>query len=194
MYVMERLLTFLQQHFADFDDTIAADVKTNFKKKNLKKGELLIKQGALCDTIFFIEQGQFRNYFIKDVTEITTWFFFPNDFVTIFHSLHLRQASREFTEAITNCELYYISLDALENLCRSSHKWEHLYRIFVIQFALQQEERIFILHTMDAQERYAYLMKNNPNLIKNIPNKFIAGYLGMTRETLSRVKSKRVKM
>jgi CRP/FNR family transcriptional regulator, anaerobic regulatory protein len=188
---MENLISFMQQHFVGFDDTIAEAIKTNFKKKVLQKGELLIQKGKLCDSIFFIEKGQIRNYFTKDGVDITTWFFFPNDFVTIFHSLHLKQSSREFTEAVTNCELYYISFNAIENLCRSSHKWEHLYRMSVIQFALQQEERIFILHTMDAKERYAYLMKNNPALIQSAPNKFIASYLGMTRETLSRIKGKR---
>ncbi len=188
---MKDLYTFIQKNIPNLDASIEQDINTNFKKIELSKGNALIKDGEVNHNVYFVKSGILRNYLMREGTDITTWFFFSNDFITTFESFQLQIPGIETSEALADCELYYISFEDLEKLNNASHQWERISRVFIMKYAIQQGERLLMMHTMNAEEKYDYLIKNFPQVVQNIPNKFVASYLGITRETLSRIRAKK---
>lgn len=188
---MEDLYQFIKKNIPDLDPNIEQDIKIYFKKKILSKGEKLIQENQINKYVYFVHKGILRNFLTKEGNEITTWFFFPTDFITTFESFQLQVPGFETSEALTDCELYYISFDDFEELNNGSHQWERISRIFITKYAFQQGNRLLVLQTMTAQEKYNHLMQNAANVVQHIPNKHIASYLGISRETLSRIKSKK---
>ncbi len=188
---MKDLFDYLQKNIPNLEPTIEQDISTHFKEIKLLKGNALIKEGQVNQNVYFVKKGILRNYLMREGEDITTWFFFPNDFITTFESFQLQIPGIETSEALTDCELYCISFDELEKLNTASHQWERISRVFIMKYAIQQGERLLMMHTMNAEEKYDYLIKNFPQVVQNIPNKFVASYLGITRETLSRIRAKK---
>ncbi|WP_338225206.1 Crp/Fnr family transcriptional regulator [Algoriphagus confluentis] len=188
---MRELAQYIKNHVPGVGDELLPDIEENFRIRFLGKGEHLIREGEVCKNVYFVKKGFLRNYVLKDGKDNTVWFFFPSDFLTVFDSLQLKSPGRENTEALSDSELYWISLENLEALNLKSHTWERISRLFTIQFALQQQARLFMFQTMNAEEKYEYLCENFPKIIQYIPNQYIASYLGITRETLSRIRSRR---
>ena len=188
---MQELIAHIEKYIPNLNQEIKQDIVQSFTLKKLAKGEHLVKEGQISKNVYFVKQGLLRNYIIKNDKDETIWFFFPQDFITVFSSFQLQIPGRENTIALTNCELYYISFEKLEKLNAQSHAWERLSRIFTVQFAIQQETRLFMLQTMDAEEKYDFLGEHFPHIIQQIPNKYVASYLGITRETLSRIRARK---
>jgi CRP/FNR family transcriptional regulator, anaerobic regulatory protein len=188
---MRDLFLYIQKNIPYVDASIEEDIESHFKKVFLSKGEALIKEGQVNKNVYFVNKGILRNFLMKDGTDITTWFFFPEDFITTFESFQLQIPGIETSEALTDCELFYISFEELEKLNNDSHQWERISRIFIMRYAFQQGNRLLVLQTMTAEEKYDYLIKNAPQVVQNIPNKYVASYLGITRETLSRIRAKK---
>jgi CRP/FNR family transcriptional regulator, anaerobic regulatory protein len=189
---MKDLYSYISQNIPNLNLSIEQDIEAHFKKKTLFKGEVLIKEGQVNKNVYFVNKGILRNYLMKEGTDVTTWFFFPEDFITTFESFQLQIPGIETSEALTDCELFYISFEELENLNNASHQWERISRIFIMRYAFQQGNRLLMLQTMTAEEKYDYLIKNHPQVVQNIPNKYVASYLGITRETLSRIRAKKL--
>jgi CRP-like cAMP-binding protein len=188
---MKGLYNYIKKIVPDLSSSIEQDIEIHFKRKMLLKGESLIKEGQVNRNVYFVNEGILRNYLMKEGTDITTWFFFPEDFITTFESFQLQIPGMETSEALTDCELFFISFEELEKLNNASHQWERISRIFITRYAFQQGNRLLVLQTMTAEEKYDYLIKNFPKVVQNIPNKYVASYLGITRETLSRIRAKK---
>ena len=188
---MKDLFNYFQKNIPNLDISIEQDIELHFKQKRLQKGDKLITEGQVNQNVYFIKSGILRNYLMREGVDITTWFFFTNDFITTFESFQLQIPGIETSEALTDCELVYISFEELEKLNNTSHQWERISRVFIMKYAIQQGERLLMMHTMNAEEKYDYLIKNFPQVVQNIPNKFVASYLGITRETLSRIRAKK---
>ncbi len=188
---MKDLYHYIQKNIPNLDASVEQDIEAHFKKKTLRKGESLIKEGQVNHNVYFVNKGMLRNYVMKDGTDVTTWFFFPENFITTFESFQLQIPGIETSEALTDCELFYISFEELEKLNNASHQWERISRIFIMKFAFQMGDRLLVLQTMTAEEKYNHLIENFPEVVQNIPNKYVASYLGITRETLSRIRAKK---
>lgn len=188
---MQEIIAHIEKIIPNLGEEIRNDIFQFFKTKKLSKGEHLVQEGQISKNVYFVKSGLLRNYINKNDKDETIWFFFPNDFITVFSSFQLQIPGRENTIALTDCELFYISFEKLEELNASSHVWERVSRVFTIQFAIQQETRLFMLQTMNAEEKYDFLGVHFPHIIQQIPNKYIASYLGITRETLSRIRARR---
>ncbi len=188
---MQELISHIEKFIPNLDDRIRQDITQFFKLRKLTKGEHLVHEGQISKNVYFIKKGLLRNYIIKNDKDETIWFCFPEDFITVFSSFQLQIPGRENTIALTDCELYWISFEKLEELNAQSHAWERLSRVFTIKFAIQQETRLFMLQTMNAEEKYDYLGEHFPHIIQQIPNKYVASYLGITRETLSRIRARK---
>lgn len=188
---MKDFYNYINKNVPNLSANIEQDIERYFKRKILSKGEVLIQERQVNRNVYFVSKGILRNYLMKDGTDITTWFFFPEDFITTFESFQLQTPGIETSEALTDCELFYISFEDLEKLNNTSHQWERISRIFITKYAFQQGNRLLVLQTMTAEEKYDYLIKNFPQVVQNIPNKYVASYLGITRETLSRIRARK---
>jgi CRP-like cAMP-binding protein len=161
-----------------------------FTKVILPKNEFLITEGKICRHLYFLEQGCLRGYYNLEEKEITYWFGFENDFVTSFHSFITQQPAVENIQLIEGCILWAISKDALTRLLNQYHEIEKLLRIAYEKYYIRLEERFVNAQFRTATERYQNLLLQTPHIIDRVSLGYIASYLGISQETLSRVRSR----
>lgn len=172
-------------------ETLAALEKVETKKR-FAKGEYLLQQGEICRQSFFIEKGIARKFYLtEDGREINTELYFENDIAVSFRSYTLQQPSREFIQALDQLLVTVLDYSAFQNLKKQYPKLVELDLMITEFFAGWLEDRLFQIHSLDASQRYAKLAEEHPQIIQNFQLTHIASYLGITLETLSRIRAKR---
>ena len=161
-----------------------------FVKKQLGKGEFLLTEGKVCREMFFLERGALRGFYTLDGKEITHWFGFENNFVTSFHSFITGSAAIENIQCEESCTLWSIEKTSLENLYDTYHEIERLVRIAYENYYIKLEERYVNAQFKTSKELYKELLEFSPHILERIPLGHIASYLGISQETLSRIRSK----
>jgi CRP-like cAMP-binding protein len=178
------------QNYTSLSNEALEAINNCLTKTTLYKNDYLLKEGNICRHLYFLEKGLLRGYYNLDGKEITHWFSSNEDFVTSFFSFTTQQTSVENIQAIENCELYGISKQQLNNLCSSYHEIEKLVRIAYEKYYIRLEDRFVNAQFKTAKERYNDLLLNTPQLLERAPLGHIASYLGISQETLSRIRSK----
>jgi len=165
-------------------------VQSMLEKVKIKKGEIIVRQGAVCDSIYYIEKGLIRQYYIKeDGKEITEHFGQTGEYFTAAESMVLKSPSMFESVALENTILLRIRKDDLETLGDKYLIIEHEYRN-MLHFALVLTQiRMRSIQFETAFQRYQDLKKNKPYIVQRASSVHIASYLGITAETLSRIKS-----
>lgn len=171
---------------------VLTEIIQHLEIKELKKKELLLKQKQVCKHIYFVEKGFLRSFYTEGKTEVTTWFMKENDFIISVQSFFEQKASMESIEAIEDCLLYYISYDNLLYLYQKFHSFALVGLILTQHYYMQSEDRLFNIRKKDVFERYKYLLATHPEIILRCPLKHIASFLGITLETLSRLRGRRI--
>lgn len=162
-----------------------------FKPRTVKKKEILLHEGDLSNRMYFVVKGCLRIYFIKDVgTEVTRRIIFENDASSSMVSFITENPSKEYIEAVMDSELLYIDRKDFYHLVETLPAWEKFYRHQLEYAYVVNTNRLMSFITNDATERYLLLLKENPEIIKRLPNRLVANYLNITQEGLSRLKSK----
>jgi CRP-like cAMP-binding protein len=156
----------------------------------LAKNELLVREGRVCRHIYFLEQGALRGFYNLEGKEITHWFAFERDFVTSFHSFITRQPAVENIQLIEGSVLWAISKDNLTKLLNEYHEIERLVRIAYEKYYIRLEERFVNAQFKSALERYQNLLLQTPHILERVPLGYVASYLGISQETLSRVRGR----
>ncbi|MFC0185409.1 cAMP-binding domain of CRP or a regulatory subunit of cAMP-dependent protein kinases [Pseudarcicella hirudinis] len=162
-----------------------------FKKECLPRHHLLHRNGDLCNKLYFVEKGLLRIFYYNDLgKDITYRFQEENQFHTVIDSYFQQKPSLYNVEALEDSILYSMPLSELDKLREKHLSLQKVY-IFVLQhFLLENSERITALQFHSAQERYNTLMEKQPLIIQRAPLGHIASYLGITQETLSRIRSR----
>ncbi|MBS1689090.1 MAG: Crp/Fnr family transcriptional regulator [Bacteroidetes bacterium] len=160
------------------------------KEEELSKGHLLIKAGTVCNYIYFIEAGLSRTFYYKDGKDVTDWISAEGSFAASVVSFITRQPDIRNVELLEPSRICAISYANLEKLYADYHEIERLGRLLVSYGLVQLQNRFDDLHFASAQERYMKLMNTQPSLINRVPLGMIASYLGITQETLSRIRAK----
>jgi CRP-like cAMP-binding protein len=122
---------------------------------------------------------------------VTHWFAFEEDFVTSFHSFITQQPAVENIQLLEPGVFWRISKDRLGALLLKYHEIERLVRIVYEKYYIRLEERFVNAHFKTAAERYQDLLKQAPHILERVPLGYIASYLGISQETLSRVRARR---
>lgn len=156
----------------------------------INKKDFLLREGQVCRTLGFINYGVFRMYYLADGKEINTHFTFENDFVVNYHSFLQATPSRYFIEALEDAEIVAFNLETLQRAYDQSQNWERFGRIMAEQSYKLTTSRVEGFMFMDAEERYLEMMKTTPHLLDRIPLYHLASYLGIERESLSRLRKK----
>jgi len=180
---------YIQKAIPKIEALLNGEVEDYIRVINLKKGDYLLKAGQICDSYYFVQTGILRSYYLKEYKEIISTFTFPNDIVTIFKSTVMHEPSNEYIQAITDCSALKIKVIDYEQLKLKNTDLQDVENIFFIAYALWLEERLFTIQFHTAQERYKFLFDNYKIYINNIPLTYIASYLGITIETLSRIRA-----
>jgi CRP-like cAMP-binding protein len=158
-------------------------------KKTFAKGEVIISCYERCDCIYFIDKGLVRGYYYDDGKEVTHWFAQEQEFATSFYSFITSKPALEHVQALEETEVIEIPYTTLQYLYKTFQETERLGRIITETYYIKLEERILNIHFKTAKERYQKLVNSKPFLIQRVSLGQIASYLGITQETLSRIRS-----
>lgn len=159
--------------------------------RHLAKGERFLKQGQVCRSIVFVEKGYLRTFLNKDGIDINTDFTFENNFTTNLKSLRLAAPSEMTICAGEATTLYEFNKDALLQLYTVSPEIESFGRKLLEQLLIAQEEHTNLFKLCSPTERYHYIQAHMPQLLQRVSLSQAASYLGVARETVSRIRKKR---
>lgn len=186
---MDQLLNHIKNYYQ-----LSAEAKQAlydcFEQVALNKNEYLLHEGSVCRHLYFVQQGALRGYYNLDGKEVTHWFGFEKDFVTSFHSFITQEPAVENIQLLEGSVLWAISKETLSNLYNQYHEIERLVRIATEKYYIRLEERFVNAHFKTATERYEHLLEQEPHILERVPLGHIASYLGISQETLSRIRSK----
>lgn len=185
---MDALFTLLSQ-LGPVSEDLKSQISAKLQFVSIKRKQTVLIQGRVCDHLFFVSKGLLRAYYEKDAEEITSWFMMENDFFISVLSFFRRIKSYETIVAMEDCELVYISYDDLMDLYATSLEFNIIGRKLTEHYYCKSEERLLAIRKQTAVERVEFLMQNSPGLIDRVPLKYIASYLGVTRETFSRIRA-----
>lgn len=161
-----------------------------FKVTTMNKGDYYLKTGKVCDNVSFQRSGLLRVYASHGEKEITQWISSKGNFIADLGGIICDTPSRFNICALTYSELYTISKKDFLNLPNVIPEWHTLERTMITRCFGFMETRVFALLSMSAEEQYKYLMDLSPELFTQVPLKYLASMMGMTPESLSRVRSK----
>lgn len=155
----------------------------------LKKNEELQAIGHTCRTIYFVEKGIARIYYYKDGTDITESFSFENSIIARVESLFTEKPSRKAIQIVEDAEIIAINATKLFKLYDTHPQIERLFRKIFEKGYVETVNRIESLQFHTAEERYLALLQESPDVLRRIPLKYIASYLGITQVSLSRIRA-----
>lgn len=159
--------------------------------KSYHKNEEIQSVGATCKTIYFMLSGIGRIYYLKDGVEVTEYFAFPKDLIIRAESLFTQLPSRKAIQALEDSTVVAIPADPLFQLFDKHADLERLFRKLVQQSYVETLRRLENIQFLTAEERYAKLLEEKPELVQSLPLKYIASFLGITQVSLSRIRGQR---
>jgi len=187
---MTELLTYFNQ-IQSLSNESEESLVSICKETIVKKGKDLHPIGNTCRNIYFIKQGLLRIYYFKDDTDVTESFEFENAIVARADSLFNANPSKKGIQAIEDSELVAINSAQLFKLYDDFPDIERLFRKIFENAYVETVNRIESLQFHTAEERYANLLNQSKNIVRRVPLKHIATYLGITQVSLSRIRAKR---
>jgi CRP-like cAMP-binding protein len=184
---MKELLEYLQS-IHPLSPDLQEHLSQILQLKVVQKKEYLLKPGQVCNKIYFIEKGMARCFYMKYDKEISSWFMKEGDVIISVESFFSQKPSYECIQAIEDCVLHSMRQDELQYIFRHFPEFNYIARVLTEKYYTLSEQRLYSLRMERAFERYNYLINYHPELVKRVPSTFIASYLGITLETLSRIK------
>jgi CRP-like cAMP-binding protein len=151
---------------------------------------MLLQKGQTDNYLSFLKSGLIRFFVLKDAKESTFDFIFPNSFYCHYDSFYNRKQTHFSSETLTDCEIFRIHFDDLTSLFKTCEYAKDLSRIAVEKLLEKKVKRELSLLTDSPKERYLKLLQEQPKLLQNIPQKYLATYLGIVPETLSRIRKR----
>jgi len=161
------------------------------QNRELKKGAILLKEGEVCRSFYLVERGYLRTYYDKGNAPINLNFTFEGEFTTNLKSVNGRKPSDLTIEAGEEASVWIFNLDVITGEFNSHPEIVLFIRRLSVHILLAAEEHSNLFKLYTPTERYKYIEKNNPKLLQRISLSQIASYLGVTRETLSRIRAKK---
>jgi CRP/FNR family transcriptional regulator, anaerobic regulatory protein len=175
---------------SDNPDLDPTDFLNIFSLKSIPKKTIIINQGESSDKVYFVIRGMVRIYYIKEEKEITNWFIEENNFFAATYSLFTGQPNVYIYESLEDLEVLCCSYGEMQQLYASNHDFEHIGRKMIELYYSMFLKKSYDVMFLSAEERYQTIMELHPEWLNRIPLKHIASYLGLTQETLSRLRAK----
>lgn len=184
----EKIIDAISEIYSPLTSECKLELSNRTRILRLEKGSTLVKEGQYSDKTFFIVNGCARAYYLKDGKDISDWFAFEMEFISSINSFFLKVPSPHFIELLEDSILLEISREKLEILSDKYHDFERLTKMVVIKTMLQQQARITAMQFHSAQQKYKNLLSIQPTITQRISLTHIASYIGITLETLSRIR------
>lgn len=188
---MNPIIPEILKSFAPFTNHEIELAEPKLKQVSIKKGAYFSKAGMITDRIGFVSQGLLRSFYTIKGKETTTYFLQTGSFAAALSSFLQMKPAVENIQALEDSELIVISRKDLFKLYDENWKWQQVGRVLIENYYIVLEQRSISLQSLSAQERYNIFLKEFPNVIKTVPLHHIASFLGITPETLSRIRSQK---
>jgi hypothetical protein len=186
---MEELKT-LVNRLSPLPDSDFEALKALFQERTVKKKGFVQIENNLVNEIHYVPYGNYRGFINKDGEEITTHFYFGPTFLADYLSYRTKQRTKHNIQAFQDGIYYSANFDELEALGETSLELTRFFLKFFQAVYLYKEQRAVSFVNDSPEERYQNFFKIRPKVIEQMPLKYIASYLGMTPETLSRIRNK----
>lgn len=165
-------------------------IKTFFSLKKVRKNQYLIHEGDEVKYEYLALSGLYRVFYVDDQgKEYIVQFAQENWWMSDYYAFFKQKNATMFIECMQDGELLYSTLSGREKLSADLHKMEHFFRIKLTNSYIALQQRIKLLLSSTPQQRYKEFSELYPDLLQRIPKKYIAEFLGVSRETLSRLYS-----
>lgn len=168
-------------------------LEAHMEVKTLAKNAVVLQEHEVCEYLYFVRSGMLCSYYHQGVSEsskeICNWLAMEDDFATAYYSFISRKPSYEIIESIEETVVEAISYKNMQRLYQLFPETEKAGRIILEEYYLRIEEHLFAIRFKDAKERYETFAQGRSQLVARAPLGRIASYLGMTQETLSRVRA-----
>ncbi|ATN04681.1 Crp/Fnr family transcriptional regulator [Chryseobacterium indologenes] len=165
-----------------------AFIAGHFHRKVYAKNEVITQQGNIENFLSFVESGLVRSYIPDDEYGYTFNFGFEKEFTCAYDSFLTQTPSDYEMQALTETVVWQISYDDLQQVYSQTHVGNHLGRFASEKLFLAKNKRELSLLQLTAKERYLKLFTEQPELLKLVPLKYIASYIGITPQALSRIR------
>lgn len=170
-------------------DDLKSAIQEDAEVIHLKKKTKLVRAGEIANSIYFIIEGAARVFYLdKNGNETTTWFLFENELLISVYSFYTGKQSFEYLETLEDCVLIALKKEKLDKLYHKFLEFNFIGRRLTELYHTRNEEQTNNLRMLSAKERYIKLMETNPKLITRVKLGYIASYLGISQETLSRIR------
>ncbi len=186
----------LEQYIKSYFGVVQLDelkkISSLFELTTLKKGDYFLKTGKQSNELSFIQSGLMRVFVTTEEKEITQWISTKGYFVVDLSSFVFESPARWTIQALTDTKVYTISRTNYNRIGTLIPQWNHLEKLFIVQCFTMLEDRVFSHLSMTAEERYNLFFETNKELFNQVPLQYIASMLGMTPETFSRIRKKKL--
>jgi len=162
-----------------------------FKQVEAPARTILLQEGKISKTMYFIEKGCLRTWVNNDGKEITTQFFFEGDSVSSIESFRANQPSLYSIETIEPCVLQTITQKEFQRIVEQSPDIKKQFEEHLFKRLFQAQQLFFSYLKNSPQQRYEELLSQYPHIVQRVPQHYIASYLGITSVSLSRIRNRR---
>lgn len=157
---------------------------------SFEKSDVLLSQGRVNKGIYYVVEGAFRTYHLKDGNEISTAFYFEKDFIHDIESLSTGLPSKSNIVAIEKSEAIYIPKSEMIGLYDKVPTFHKIGKKILELMVITEKKYSSLFTDYLPKERYEYILTNHPELVKRVSSQHLASFLGVARETLSRIRKR----
>jgi len=170
---------------------LEAALATALKREEWPARHQLLMPGQVARHLYFVERGLVRGYALHGSQEVCSWFMSEGDFVISIVSFLTQQPSTEYMELLEPSVLYSVSYAQLQELYRTFPEFNYVGRVLTERYYVRSEQRAYQLRTLPGKGRYTRFLADYPAIAQRVPLKYLATYLGVAPETLSRLRARR---
>lgn len=176
------------------DSGLKLKLSEMIKRESYPKSQLILRPGQISNRVWFIEKGSALGFVYKEEKKIPLWFWDENDIVLSLHSFFSQVSSETYIELLEPSVLLSISYEEVLELIKTYPETNGYIRKIMDEHQHTSENRVLRFASLTPQEHYLYLIKNKPAIFRKVSVENIAAYLGISRKTLNRIRTRTRRM
>jgi len=187
---MEEIIAKFSAYGVLLSDDLINYLKSKVEAFDLRKNEYLLKKGQTCNYMYYLQKGLLRCYYLdQEGNETSSWFMPEGNFIAAVDSYYTKKPTHEEIYALENCQLLCLHRDHLDYAYRNFMEFNYPGRELTQKYYVMAHERADLLRRLSASELYLHLKQHEPWMLEKVEDQHIASYMGINKETFSRIKN-----